>query len=71
MQYEIQNQSKDSPVMKLSSIATLAEKVIATIIFVLLVTVLSIPDYPVTNQQTQQNKTEVTASINHHSPVVN
>ena len=71
MQYEIQNQTKDSPVMKITNFADVAEKIIATIVFVLLVTVLSIKDYPTTSTQSHQDKPQVTASIVHHSAAHN
>ena len=70
MQYEIQNQTKEFATMKITNIASVAEKIIATVVFALLITVLSIKDYPTKSMQSPHDKTEVTASINHHTPVV-
>jgi hypothetical protein len=52
--------------MKFTHMASLATKIIAALVFVLLVTVLAIPDYSLAGTQSYQDKTEVTASTAHN-----
>lgn len=52
--------------MKITSIAAFATKIIAAVVFVLLVTVLAIPDYSLSGKQSYQDKSEVTASTTHN-----
>lgn len=51
--------------MKFTPIASFATTIIAAFVFFLLVTVLSIKDYPVAGDQVKQDTT-VTASTTHH-----
>jgi hypothetical protein len=52
--------------MKFTHMASLATKIVAALLFVLLVTVLAIPDYSLNGKQSYQDKTEVTASTAHN-----